>query len=725
MFSARASINMKQSLSFIIVVAQLCGALAQNVEFEKSAFPGRKEELRDAVKKLELGTDYYAQGRGELEEHRKAYFLEHKYVPVSIRDYRRAGYNFFRNSLSPLNDANRFNPNNARLNYMLGMAWFFSDPVAKETLKHFEAAYSLDPSCEIDVAFWLGWTYHLNARWEDAIRLYNVQLGIFQSRTKTFAAAIDDLKKKIAECESGKKLSAKPERVFVDNLGPQINSAFPEYGPVISADEATIYFTARRPSSTGGKKDPSDNAYFEDVYVSEKANGKWLPARSVSKNVNTEGHDATAGLSPDGSRLYIYRFAQGDGGDLYETVLFGLDWEPPSHMNRNINSKYHETTVSLSFDGKRLYFVSNKESGLGDDDIYYCDLDLNGEWGPSRNIGPDLNTKYGEDGVFMHPDGTTLYFSSKGYNSMGGYDIFKTTFVDGKWQYPVNLGYPINGPDDDVFFVVSGSGNRAYFASSKPGGFGDKDIYKITFLGPEKMPLLNSEDQLLAKIPNPVANLRQQAAIETPSSRLTLLRGFITDEKSSKPLEATLELVDNDKNMVLATFRSNSSSGKYLVTLPSGKNYGIAVKKDGYLFHSENFNIPVDAEFQEYELNIALKKMDIGSTIVLKNIFFDFDKATVKPESASELNRLVKLLRDNPDLKIELRSHTDNLGSDEYNRKLSESRSQAVLEYLSVKGIPKTRLTAKGYGESEPLDSNDTEEGRKNNRRTEFKILSN
>ncbi len=698
--------------------------MAQSVEFEKSAFPGKKEELREAVKKLDLGTDFYTQGRSELEEHRKGYLMEHKYLPVSVRDYRRAGYSSFRNALSPLNDANRFNPNNARLNYMLGLIWFFTDPVAKETVRHLETAYQLDPACEPDIAFWLGWAYHLNARWDDASKLYAAQLKALTPRAKAFAAGIDDLKKKLAECESGKLLSAKPERVFVDNLGPNINSAFPEYGPVISADEATIFFTGRRQTSTGGKKDASDNAFFEDVYVSEKANGKWQPARSVSKNVNTEGHDATAGLSPDGSRLYVYRFGPGDGGDLYETVLFGLDWEPPVHMNKNINSKYHESTVSLSFDGKRLYFVSNKEHGLGDDDIYYCDLDPSGDWGPSKNIGPDLNTKYGEEGVFMHPDGTTLYFSSKGYNSMGGYDIFKTSFLEGKWQPPINLGYPINGPDDDVFFVVSGSGNRAYFASAKQGGYGDKDIYKITFLGPEKMPLMNSEDQLLAKVPNPVANMRSQSEIEVPSSHLTLLKGIISDEKTQKPLEASIELVDNDKNIVLATFKSNSSTGKYLVTLPSGKNYGLAVKCEGYLFHSENFNLPVDAEFQEYALDIALKKMDIGSTIVLKNIFFDFDKATIKPESAAELNRLVKLLKENPGIKIELGSHTDNLGSDEYNQKLSESRSRTVVDYVASKGIDKGRLVAKGYGETQPLESNDTEQGRTTNRRTEFKILS-
>jgi outer membrane protein OmpA-like peptidoglycan-associated protein len=323
----------------------------------------------------------------------------------------------------------------------------------------------------------------------------------------------------------------------------------------------------------------------------------------------------------------------------------------------------------------------------------------------------------------MHPDGKTMYFSSQGHDNMGGYDIFKSEFVNGKWGKPINLGYPINGPDDDVFFVVSGSGNRAYFSSSKQGGYGDKDIYKITFLGPEKQPLLSTEDQLLAMIANPISNLKTEAALEIKTAKLTILKGIITDAKNGKELEAAIDLIDNDKNEVLATFKSNSATGKYLVTLPSGKNYGIAVKKDGYLFHSENFNLPDNADYQEFNKDVALKKIEVGSVIVLRNIFFDFDKATIRPESANELDRLIKLLQDNPTLKIELGSHTDSKGSDEYNMKLSDNRSKSVVDYLITKGIPAGRLVAKGYGETKPIDTNDTDAGRQNNRRTEFKIL--
>jgi outer membrane protein OmpA-like peptidoglycan-associated protein len=708
---------------YIFLTGCISNLKSQNIDFEKLNFPSKKEELKEVVKKLDVGIDFYEQGRKEVEEFKKQFVMNLKYLPVSHRDYRKAGVQNFREALAPLTDANRFNPKNAQVNYMLGYCWFMINPFDKETLSHLEAAYSINPSIQPDLSYWLGWVNHLNANWDKALSFYTIYFNILKLRAKANVFAIDDVKKKIMECEVGKKLSANPDRVFVDNLGAAINTSFPEYGPSISTDEETIFFTARRPNSVGGKHDANDNGYFEDVYFSTKQNDKWQTSKPLSKNVNTDSHDATAGLSPDGSKLYIYRAGDKDGGDLYESVLFGLDWEEPVHMNKNINTKYHESSVSLSYDGKHLYFVSNKEQGLGAEDIYCSDMDVNGEWGVAKNLGLEINSKYAEEAVFIHPDGITLYFSSKGLQSMGGYDIFKSTLKDGKWQTPINMGYPINGPDDDVFFVVSGSGNRAYFASEKPGGYGENDIYKITFLGPEKIPLLATEDKLMAMVASPISSLKVENEVEIKSAKLTILKGIISDSKSQKPLSSSIELIDNTKNELLAVFKSNGSTGKYLVTLPSGNNYGIAVKHDGYLFHSENFIIPDAAEFQEFNLDINLKKIEIGNSIVLKNIFFDFDKASIRPESANEIARLVKLLKDNPKLKIELASHTDNVGSDDYNLKLSDSRSQSVVAYIISKGIVASRLIAKGYGEAKPIESNETDLGKQNNRRTEFKIL--
>ncbi|MDZ4665137.1 MAG: OmpA family protein [Bacteroidota bacterium] len=711
----------KRILFFCLLAFIFSNAYSQSVEFEKDNFPGKKEELRAARKQLDIGMEFYYQGRKEFDDFRKG-LMSDKVLPVSTRDYLHVGYENFKSAHSPLLDAQKFNQKNAKLNYMLGFIRFFDAPASKEALGYLADAFRLDPETEQDLPYWLGWCYQLNVNWDEAIKYYSVYLARLNLKPKSFAVEIEDVQKKIGECNNGKAFSAKPERVFVDNLGPAVNTQYPEYSPAITADEETVIFTARRDNSTGGKRD-ADAGYYEDLYISTKTNGKWQPSKLLSKNVNSEFHDASAGLSPDGSKLFVYRHSGKDGGDLYESTLFGIDWEPPVHMNKNINTKYHESSVSLSFDGKRIYFVSDKSSGFGDRDIYYSDMDIKGEWGLSKNLGPDINTKYGEEGVFMHPDGKTMYFSSQGHNTLGGYDIFMSTLENGKWSKPVNLGYPINGPDDDVFFVVSGSGNRGYFSSAKQGGYGDKDIYKITFLGAEKEPLLSTEDQLLAMVANPISNLKTEAAVEIKTAKLTILKGIITDAKTNAVLEAMIDLIDNDKNEVLATFKSNSATGKYLVTLPSGKNYGIAVKREGYLFHSENFNLPDNADYQEFTKDVALKKIEVGSTIVLRNIFFDFDKATIRPESANELDRLIKLLNDNPTVKIELGSHTDSKGSDDYNLKLSDSRSRSVVDYLIAKGISSGRLVAKGYGETKPIDTNDMDAGRQNNRRTEFKIL--
>jgi len=696
---------------------------AQNVEFEKANFADKKDLLKDAKNNLEDGLDAFKLGKQEYDFVLEGYVGKNKCYPVSRRDYQRAGDIYFKQAQPFLVKAQDFNPNNAELNYMLGVINFNLNPQSDVATKFLEKAISLNGKIPADVSYFLGWAYQFQLKWDDAIKYYQFQLKILNADAKENAFAIEDVTKKINECKIGKIETANPQRVFVDNLGSTINSSYPEYSAFISADESMMVLTARRENSTGGKIDEGDSWPFEDLYQSFKVNGKWTPAQNFGPIVNSEEHDASSGLSSDGTTMFIFKYKEKDGGDIYTSNLVGSTWTKPEHLNKNINSKSHESSVSLSYDAKRLYFISDREGNLGGGDIYYSDKDIKNEWGPAVNLGPSLNTKYGEEGVFIHPDGKTIYFSSKGHKTMGGYDVFKSVFENGIWSEPINLGYPINGPDDDVFFVISGSGSHGYFASSKQGGFGDKDIYKITFLGPEKPPILMNEDNLLASVAAPVSEFKAEKILNS-GPKMTILKGVISDDKTKLPLEAVIELIDNSLNEVIATFKSNSTTGKYLVSLPSGKNYGIAVKKDGYLFHSENFDLKASEVFQEVEINVALKQIDVGQSIVLKNIFFDFDKATIRMESANELDRLIKLLTDNPTLKIELGSHTDNKGSDEYNQKLSQSRSQSVVTYLIGKGILTDRLVAKGYGETVAVATNDTEEGRQENRRTDFKILS-
>jgi outer membrane protein OmpA-like peptidoglycan-associated protein len=268
----------------------------------------------------------------------------------------------------------------------------------------------------------------------------------------------------------------------------------------------------------------------------------------------------------------------------------------------------------------------------------------------------------------------------------------------------------------------------------REGGLGDQDLYRITFLGPEKPPLTNTEDNLLASIAEPVKQVMIEPKVEIKTSNLAILRGTVRDAKTLTPLEAKLELINNETNELVASFNSDAKNGAYLVSLPAGKNYGIAVKKDGYPFHSENIDLPASAGYKEYQKDINLKKIEVGEAIVLRNIFFDYNKSTLRPASTAELERLTKLMTDNPTLRIEISGHTDSQGNNEYNKNLSQSRAKAVVDYLINKGIPASRMESAGYGEEKLIISDaelmkmktktEKEEAHQQNRRTEFKILS-
>lgn len=696
-------------------------SFAQNVEWDEKNFPDKKT-YKEAKRHYEDGNDNFKTAQAIQEGELAGFIKENGYLPNGINELGGAGMENFRLALDEYLIANQFNPNSASLNFKIGVCYYNIPSQKLMGLSYLEKAQKLNPSTDPTLNYFLGRLLHLNSRWDEAITAYrNYQTSLNVDATKN-KDKIADMNRKIAECINGKELVKNPQRVFIDNLSKTVNSPDPEYTPIITADESEMLFTSRRSSTTGGGKD-QDNQYFEDLYKTERVNGQWTTPVNMGKPVNSDDHDATAGLSPDGQRLYVYRPTK--GGDIYESVLKGAVWSEPERMNKNINSDGHESSVSVSGDGKKLYFISDKkdEGAVGNRDIWMSTLDEKGKWGKSVNLGPGVNTKYGEEGVFVHPDGKTIYFSSQGHKTMGGYDVFKIVFENGKWSEPINLGYPINGPDDDVFFVISASGKHGYFASTKTDGQGEKDIYKITFLGPEKPLAFSNEDNLLAGRTQPVKQVQAQQTVPVATAQVTLLKGVITDINTKKPLAATVEIVDNSRNEVVASLTANSATGKYLVSLPSGKNYGIAVKMDGYLFHSENFDIPAGANYQEVVKDVEMKPIVVGSTIVLKNIFFDYNKATLKSESYIELDRVVKLLNENPSMRIELSGHTDNRGTAEYNQKLSEDRAKSCVDYLTSKGIAPSRLEYKGYGESQPIDSRDTEEGWQNNRRTEFKII--
>ncbi|MFU8843702.1 MAG: OmpA family protein [Bacteroidales bacterium] len=683
---------MKKFITIIITLLWALGIgsttlLSQSVEFSKYNFPNHRKELSEAVGFIKAGDKFYARGPGVYD--------------LAIQEYAKAY---------------QFNPRNALLNYKLGRCYLL-DNDKTEAIKYLQKALELDPRISLDmddndVNFLLATAYHLDYNFDAAIEKYKAH--------KTSLSPVQllkdgqDIDKRIDECVTAKKLVAKPVRVFVDNLGNTVNSAFPDYRPLVVPEEDILLFTSSRDNTTGGSR-ASDSYFYEDIYVSYYESGKWSAPQN-SFDMNSNNHDATAGISSDGSILYVYK--AGGGNHLYESTLSGYKYTLPARMDNKINAGFKQSSASLSFDRSTLYFTSVRSDGYGGADIYVTRKDAKGRWQEPVNLGATINTPYDEEGVFIAPDNKTLYFSSRGHTSMGGYDIFKSEFIDGRWTAPVNLGYPINTPDDDVFFTLGKNGQRGYYSSKKQDGYGGHDLYMITFLGASKPLAMHSGSVILAH--NHPAFAPQPAK---PIEQNTVLEGVILDDIALTPLQATIEITDNLKNELLASFESSGSTGSYLISLKPGKNYGITVSRPDYLFYSENFNIPDDAEATKIKKDILLSRLEVGSKVVLNNIFFDFNKATLRNESVAELERVHKLLMETPTLKIEISGHTDNIGAAAYNQKLSENRAKAVVDFLLQKGIDAERLQFMGYGMTQPVASNDTDQGRQQNRRTEFKVV--
>jgi len=498
-------------------------------------------------------------------------------------------------------------------------------------------------------------------------------------------------------------------KVSIKNIGKEINSTFPDFSSVITADGKVMFFTSRRPSTE--KEIKKNKEGLEKIYFTTYSdkNKKWSPATSIPEPVNAPSrHNSNIAVSNDGSWLLIYRDDENGNGDIYESYQKGMTWTEPVKFPEPINTKSHESSASIAPDGRTIYFVSDRAEGSkGGRDIWYCTKDDNGKWGKAVNIGEPINTKEDEEAVFIHPDGKTLYFSSKRKGGLGGYDVYVTTNEKGFWSTPTNVGAPINTADDDLFFVLTASGKTAYYSSSRKGTEGEKDIFEITFTALEKK--------------------------KEKGPRLALLKGKIYDAKTKQPIEATIELTNVKTGEKTSNFKSNSQSGSYMMSLPAGVNYGIYVSADGYLFHSENLDLPDASDYQEIERDIYLHKIEKGAKIVLNNIFFDYGKATLRSESFSELARVIKILNDNPTIKIEISGHTDTRGSAEFNQKLSEDRAKSVVEYLIKQNVPTARMKYKGYGEATPINTDAKidaepletrkEELHQQNRRTEFKIL--
>jgi len=551
----------------------------------------------------------------------------------------------------------------------------------KAAIEQYNKVIALNPDFNRSVYLKIGDEEITQARYGDAKRHLEKYLTYpnISSQNNFFA------QKLIADCNFSIQAIQHPVAFRPVNMGPEINTADDEYLPVATADESMLIFTRKINNN-------------EDFYKSVKVDGKWQTAVYLSNQINTPQYNEGAqSISQDGKFLFFTGCNRPDGlgrCDIYVAQKRGDDWGKPFDLSPPVNTSGWESQPSISSDGRTLYFVSNRKGGYGGYDIWKSTLTDKG-WGTPENLGPNINTSFDEQSPFIHPDDSTLYFCSNGWPGLGGKDLFVSRLgKDGKWQKPENLGYPINSSGDENGLTLTAEGNNAFFSSNNLDGFGGYDIY--TFVLPQ--------------------NLRPHI--------VTYVKGKVADAKTKEPLEAAVEIVDLQKNEAVYADNSDPAQGDFLATLTSGKNYGLNISKPGYLFYSENFSLIGHEAKNPFNITVFLDPIEIGNRVVLNNIFFDTNKFDLKTESISELEKLVEFMTLNPTLHIEISGHTDNVGNIQSNQILSENRAKSVYQYLVSNKIDPSRLVYKGYGETQPIAPNDTEEGRSKNRRTEFKIIA-
>ncbi len=633
-------------------------------------------------------------------------------------------------------------PDNAEALFGTGFA-YLNGRHREKALPFLQKLYKTRPQYDKDLKGYLAEAYQINNLFKEADKLFKEMETDLKKRLELVGRDKDEkehldevlkqCRKRIKECEFGENYVNAPVDAQIENVGKVINSHYPDYAPVISADESVMVFTSRRDDTTGDCKDSNDGMPCEDMYISFRdKEGKWSTPKNLGSPVNSKRHDACIALSPDGKELFIYRDdARGTGDIYYSTTKDGIKWSSVEEF-KAVNSSEHETSISITEDNKTVYFASNREGSAGGLDIWKCEKDDKGKWGKPTNLGANFNTPYNEDAPFITPDGKTLYFSSLGHTTMGGYDIFKSELKNGTWTKPENLGFPINTADDDIYFVISANGRHGYYASPKEGGQGEKDIYVILMPQPNLNLITNRKKEEELKVNPPSIKIIEPPKITTTTTEQkvrSLLRGKVTDKNSKMPLEADVSIIDMGENESIAEQRTNGVSGEYRQDpIPEGHTYLVRAEKAGYLFDSQTVTIPKSDKDQEFIVDLALEKMQKGAKTRLR-VFFDFDKATLRKESTPELERFVTFLQKYPTAKVEIAGHTDNIGTDQKNRILSTQRAKMVMDYLIEKGVSVDRLRYQGYGFHKPISANqnkdgsDNPEGRQMNRRTECEIV--
>jgi len=497
--------------------------------------------------------------------------------------------------------------------------------------------------------------------------------------------------------------------IKTENLGPNINTSLAELRPTVSADGNLLFFIV--------ENDPMNTKYnsianSQDIWYAERdSSGNWSPAMHMSYPLNTYFYNAVFWISPDNNRILIRNaFIDGDyvGNGVSMTFKKANGrWSKPNALRIRNYQKYdkgRQYGATMAHDGQTLLLYMSEQKNSYNNDLYVCFLQKDSTWSEPKSLGKKINLpQYNEMTPYLAADGITLYFSSDRPGGVGDNDIWMTKRLDSTWQKwsdPVNLGAPINTKDWDAFFTLDAGGEYAYLTSSE-NGYGESDIVRVKLLEKEK--------------PNPVV----------------LVDGNVYNKKTNEPLSASLIYETLPEGTEAGNGISDPADGSFKIVLPYDKNYLIRASADKFFAISENLNLDslVKAGYKEIHKDLYMVPIEIGQVVRLNNVFFDFDKWNLRPESFVELDRVVKLLKENPTIEIEMSAHTDSKGADEYNMTLSDNRAKSCMEYILSKGIATNRITSHGYGETVPMASNtnpdgsDNPEGRQLNRRVEFKIL--
>lgn len=443
-----------------------------------------------------------------------------------------------------------------------------------------------------EASLYLGDAFYLDGDMYQALQQYD----LFKKDIGSDAAKRQKVDERAARAHKAQELMGRPKKINLQALGNGINSPYTEYNPVVSADESLMAYTVLKPADSR-----SSQNFVEQIVTVKKQGQSWGEPEVLKLGGGFMA--GTAGLSADGQQMIIYLSGGSQGGGLYMMWRKGDSWGAPQELVGDINSRFQESTASITPDGRTIYFASNRPGGSGGMDIYRSELQDNGSWGRAENLGPEINTAADEDAPFIHPDGRTLFFTSNGHNSIGGNDIFRTHRTAGKWNAPENMGYPINTVANDNYFTLTADGSRAYFSSDRPGGKGGQDIY--TFDMPE-------EDRNVA---------------------LTMIKGRVLAGEKEEPVKTVIKVVDNETGKKIDyVYNPDPQTGNYLIIFPPGRNYDMIIQADGYLPYAININIPNQDYFYELYQQVFLrpvKQFDVvvGQEVQVKNAFYDTQQA--------------------------------------------------------------------------------------------------